>query len=317
VREASVELMEHKAFRFGLIGISARSRTEWVSKARRAEALGFSTFMVWDHFNEQLAPIPALMTVADATSSLRIATSVLANDFRHPAVLAKEAATLDFLSEGRFELGIGAGWNRDDYLQTGLTFDEAPERVQRLGESVQIIKGLFTNSPFNFQGEFYKINNLTNHPVSIQKPHPPLKIGGARKQMLTLATREANIVAFATKISAAGTPDFGDSTGPAILRKRAWIQEAAGSRFPELEFHIHVGGVIITPQREREIPELAKSVGLTPSQFRDCLQALVGTEDEIVNDLIERRERYGVSYVSVDERYMDAIAPIVARLSGK
>jgi len=231
--------------------------------------------------------------------------------------LAKEAATLDLLSEGRFELGIGAGWNRDDYLQTGLTFDDSANRVQRLGESVQIIKGLFTISPFNFQGQFYSIKNLYNHPASIQKPHPPLMIGGARKQMLTLAAREANIVAFATKISEDGKPDFLDSTGPAILRKRAWIQEAAGQRFSKLEFHIHVGGVIITSEREREIPELAKSVGLTPSQFMDCLQALVGTEDEIINDLIERRERYGISYISVDERYMDAIAPIVARLSGK
>jgi len=310
-------MMEPKPFRFGVIGISASSKKEWIAKARRAESLGFSTFMVWDHFNEQLAPIPALMAVADATSTLRITTSVLANDFRHPALLAKEAATLDLLSEGRFELGIGAGWNRDDYLQTGLVFDDSVSRVKRLGESVQIIKGLFTNSPYTFQGQFYTIKNLSNHPVSIQKPHPPLMIGGARKHMLTLAAREANIVAFATKISADGKPDFLDSTGPAILRKRAWIQEAAGPRFPELEFHIHVGGVIITSRQETEIPELAKSVDLTPSQFKDCLQALVGTEDQIINDLIERRERYGISYISVDERYMETIAPIVARLKGK
>src|SRR5215213_9625897 len=127
-------MVAQRPFRFGVIGISAHSRKEWVLKAQRAEALGFSTFLAWDHLNDQLAPLPALLAAADATTTLRVATCVLANDYRHPVVLAKEAATLDLLSDGRFELGIGAGWNQDEYHQAGITFDDSGDRVQRLAE---------------------------------------------------------------------------------------------------------------------------------------------------------------------------------------
>ena len=310
-------MAEQKPFRFGVVGISARSRQEWVAKARRAEALGYSTFLVWDHLNDQLAPLVALLSAADATTSLRIATSVLSNDYRHPVLLAKEAATLDLLSDGRLELGIGAGWNGDEYYQAGIAFDEPLRRVQRLGESVQIMKGLLTNTSLTFHGQFYTITKLQGHPAPIQKPHPPFMIGGARRQMLQLAAREANIIGYATKVFPDGTHDFTDSIGPAITRKRAWIQAAAGERFTTLEFHIHIGGVIITPHREKKAAQLAETVGLTPAQLLVCLQALIGTEDEIVDDLIQRRAIYGISYISVDDRFMDTLAPIVARLAGK
>jgi probable F420-dependent oxidoreductase len=305
-----------RPFRFGVIGVSAHSRKEWVAKARRAEGLGFSTFLVWDHFNDQLAPLPALLAAADATTTLRIGTCVLANDFRHPVVLAKEVATLDLLSDGRFELGIGAGWNREEYCHAGIAFDEASSRVRRLGESVQIIKGLLAGTAVTFHGQYYTITDLHGHPAPIQKPHPPLMIGGARRQMLTLAAREADIVAFATKVFPDGRHDFTDSTGPAIARKLAWVKEAAGARFAALEFHIHVGGMIITPDRERQATQLAPTVGLTPTQLLDCLQALVGTHDQIVEDLLRRRDQYGISYITIDERFIDALAPIVARLAG-
>jgi len=242
---------------------------------------------------------------------------VLANDYRHPALLAKEAATLDLLSDGRFELGIGAGWNRDEYDQAGIAFDEPLRRVQRLGESIQIMKGLLTNTAVTFHGQFYTITNLQGYPATIQKPYPPFMIGGARRQMLQLAAREADIIGYATKVLPNGTHDFIDSTEPAITRKRAWIEAAAGERFTTLEFHIHVGGVIITPHREQKAAQLADTVGLTPDQLLVCLQALVGTEDEIVDDLIQRRAKYGISYISVDDRFMDILAPIVARLAGK
>jgi probable F420-dependent oxidoreductase len=310
-------MADQKPFRFGVMGVSAHSRKAWVAKAQRAEALGFSTFLVSDHLNDQLAPLPALLAVADATATLRIATSVLANDFRHPVVLAKEAATLDLLSDGRFELGIGAGWNQEEYRQAGITFDDSLKRVQRLGESIQIIKGLLSDAAVTFQGQYYTITNLHGHPAPIQKPHPPLIIGGARRQMLMLAAREADTVALATKVFPDGRHDFTDSTGPAIARKRAWVEEAAGTRFAALEFHIHVGGVIITPDREPQAAQLAPTVGLTPAQLLDCLQALVGTEDQIVDDLLRRRDQYGISYISVDERFMETLAPIIARLAGR
>ncbi len=173
-----------RPFRFGVIGVSARSREEWAEKARKAEALGFSTLLMWDHFNDQLAPLPALLAAADATTTLRLAPCVLSNDYRHPVVLAKEAATIDVLSGGRFELGLGAGWNRDEYQRAGLPFDPPAVRVQRLEESIQVIKGLFADAPLTFHGQHYTIAGLHGHPRPLQQPHPPLMIGGARRRML-------------------------------------------------------------------------------------------------------------------------------------
>ncbi len=238
-----------RPFRFGVTGVSARSRKEWVEKVKKAEALGFATLLTWDHFDDSLAPLPALVAAADATTSLRLAPCVLSNDYRHPVLLAREAATLDLLSDGRFELGLGAGWNRDEYQRAGLPFDPPSVRVGRLEESVQILKGLFADAPLTFHGRHYTITDLYGHPRPVQQPHPPLMIGGARRRMLALAAREADIVAFATKVDADGTHDFVDSTGPAIARKVAWVREAAGPRFASLELHIHVGGWHRRPHR--------------------------------------------------------------------
>lgn len=149
-----------KPFRFGVTGIPAQSRTQWSRIAQKIESLGFDTLCVWDHFDQHFAPLLALMTAAHATTSLRIGTLVLANDFRHPAVLAKEAATLDVLSEGRLELGIGAGWNQAEYAQAGIPFSAASDRVQRLAESISILKHLFRPQPVTFRGAHYTIDGL-------------------------------------------------------------------------------------------------------------------------------------------------------------
>jgi probable F420-dependent oxidoreductase len=305
-----------RAFRFGLIGTVGESRKMWQAKARRAEELGYSTFLCCDHFDYALAPLPALLCAAAATERIRLGTLVLANDFRHPAVLAKDAATLDLLSEGRLELGIGAGWKEGEYREAGIPFDAPAVRVRRLVESVAIIKQLWRGKPVHYKGEFYQLDGLVNKPRPYQHPHPPLLIGGARPQLLALAAREANIVALATRINADGSPDFVDSLGPRVAAKVAYVREQAGERADTLEFQISVGGVIVTPDRMATAEQLAPTVGLNATQLLDCAQALVGTEDEIVADLIERRERLGISYISVDERFMDALAPMVARLAG-
>jgi probable F420-dependent oxidoreductase len=286
----------------------------WQAKARRAEELGYSTFLCWDHFDEALAPLPALLCAAAATERIRLGTMVLANDFRLPAVLAKEAATLDLLSEGRLELGIGAGWKESEYREAGIPFDAPTVRVRRLAESVAIIKQLWRGKPVQFAGEFYQLDGLVNKPRPYQHPHPPLVIGGARPQMLALAAREANTVALATRLNVHGSPDFADSLSPRVAAKVAYVREKAGERADSLEFHIHVGGVIVTPDRVATAEQLGPTVGLSGAQLLDCAQALVGTEDEIVAHLIERRERLGISYISVDERFMDTLAPVVARL---
>src|SRR5581483_11845413 len=168
-----------RSFRFGLnssFDNPATSREEWVNKARRAEELGYSTFSAPDHFPVPQSPLIALMAVADATQTLRIGTFVLDNDFRHPALLAKEAATLDLLSNGRFEMGIGAGWLRSEYEQVGIPFDAPGVRIRRLEEGVQVIKALWTEERVTFSGAHYTIANLQGTPRPLQRPHPPILI---------------------------------------------------------------------------------------------------------------------------------------------
>src|SRR6185295_17026587 len=162
--ESLKSMAAQRPFRFGVTGISARSRKEWVEKAQKVEALGFATLLMWDHFDDRLAPLPALLAAAGATTSLRLAPCVLSNDYRHPALLAREAATIDLISDGRFELGLGAGWSRDEYQRAGLPFDPPSVRVSRLAESVQILKGLFADAPLTFHGQHYTIAGLHGHP---------------------------------------------------------------------------------------------------------------------------------------------------------
>jgi probable F420-dependent oxidoreductase len=181
-----------RPFRFGVTG-GRQTRQEWLDLARKTDDLGYSTLLLPDHFGPQLAPLPALLAAATATPRLRVGTIVLDNDFRHPALLAKEAATIDLMTDGRFELGIGAGWMEADYRVSGLPFDPAGVRVARLTEAVQIIKAFFADDgPVTFHGKYYRVDNLQPGPRPSQRP--PLLIAGTRRRMLTLAAREADIV---------------------------------------------------------------------------------------------------------------------------
>ena len=306
-----------KPFRFGVAVLTANSAKEWREKAQKIESLGFDTLLVWDHFDSDFAPLLALTAAATATTTLRLGTLVLAIDFRHPAVLAKEAATLDFLSDGRLELGIGAGWKHEEYEQAGIPFYPADERVQRLAESVRILKQLFAAEPLTFHGTHYTVQQLRGKPTTKQQPHPPIMIGGARRKMLGLAAREADIVALATKVYPDGRHNFIDSTSSYIAKKVQFVRECAGDNVANIEFHIHVGGVIITEKRERQAEVLGPTVGLTGAQLLDCVQALVGTEEQIIEDLLQRREQYNISYITISENFIDAFAPILHRLRDK
>lgn len=305
-----------RAFRFGVVASPPQSRQAWREQARRAEALGYATLQIWDHFDAQLAPLPALVAAADATSTLRLGTQVLANDFRHPALLAREAATADLLSDGRLELGLGAGWKAEEYRRAGLAFDPAPVRVERLRESVQILRRLFAGGPVWFAGAHYRIDGLEGLPRPAQPHGPPLMIGGARRRMLELAAQEADTVAFATKVFPDGRHDFAESTGPRMRERVGWVRAAAGARLGRLELHIHIGGVVLTDDPAGTAAALGPTVGLDGPQLLDCLQALVGTRESIAETLLRRRAEYGISYITVGAESMDALAPVVARLSG-
>jgi probable F420-dependent oxidoreductase len=307
-----------KPFRFAVIAHKATAKEEWRAKAKRFEQLGYTTLFVPDHPVEQLAPVPAMLAAAEATNSLRVGSYVFNNDFRHPVMLAKEAATLDVLSGGRFEFGLGAGYDRLEYEQCGIAYDPAPVRVRRLEEAIEVTKRLFAEAPASFSGKFYTIKNLNGFPKPIQHPYPPLLVGGAGKQMLSLAAREANIVSFAAKALPDGSGlDVTNTTPAATMQKIQWIRQAAGERFDALELNMIIFAAIVTEERSRAIQQLARRFQATEEQVPTIPHCLIGTMHQIREDLQERRAKYGISYISVFEESAEVLAPVVADLTGK
>lgn len=310
-----------RLFRFGVSPGSAQSREEWVEKARKAEDLGYSTFLVPDHFVNDLATVPALAIAAGATRTLRVGSFVFDNDFRHPAMVAKEAATLDLLSDGRFELGIGAGWHGPEYEQAGIPFDPPGVRVSRLEEAVTIIKALFGEEPVHFSGKHYTVSGLVGLPRPAQRPHPPIFIAGGGKRVLSLAGREADIVGLHFRTYADGSGgDLASSSTDATLEKLDWVRQAAGDRFDNLEFNVLIRWLAVSDNPRQTAEEMASAAnrpGLTADLLLETPNALIGTVDGIVETLEMRRERYAISYVAVLEEDMETFAPAAARLNGR
>jgi len=273
--------------------------------------------VVPDHFRDHLAPVPALTAAALATTRLRVGSLVFSNDFRHPAVLAKEAATIDVLSGGRFELGLGAGWLREEYDQTGIRFDPPGTRVGRLEEAVTIIKGLLAGERVTFAGRHYAIADLEGRPTPVQRPHPPIAIGGGGRRTLSLAAREASIVGLVPRARRDGSGlDLNDLSDAATREKLEWVRSAAGERFDSLEINALIQAVAVADQRMAAADHLAARFKVGRGVVLETAYVAVGTIDEICETLRQRRERYGISYLTVFERDMEAFAPVVARLAG-
>ncbi|HEX8966620.1 MAG TPA: TIGR03621 family F420-dependent LLM class oxidoreductase [Chloroflexota bacterium] len=304
-----------RRFRFGALISRAESLAHWQDLARKAESLGYSTLLVADHFGQQLAPMPALVAAAAASSSLRVGTFVLDNDFRHPAVTAKEAATVDVLSAGRLELGIGAGWNPVDYQQTGLTFEPAGTRVSRLEEALHILKAFFVDGKVTYHGRYYRVEDLDGLPRPVQTPHPPILIGAAGRRMLRLAAREADILNFPDRpsvgVSTAGNPGLGLS----MPEQMAIVREAAGERYASLELSALVIPRVNAPMRET-LEALAVQMRTTPEVVDAMPGTLIGSVEAIVDKLHANRERFDISYAVVPGGALEAMAPVVARLTG-
>jgi probable F420-dependent oxidoreductase len=318
-------MADRRRFRFGVVGESIRSGEQLTATARRAEELGYSTLVLRDHFvgepfGDQLAPMVALMAAASVTRTLRVGTLVLDNDYRHPAVLAKEAATLDLLSGGRLELGVGAGWLREEYDLAGLRFDPAGVRVSRLEESLRILKGLFTGSPLTFQGAHYSIGGLRSFPAPAQRPHPPIVVGAGSRRMLGIAGREADVVGILPKALPDGTisEDLFERSPAAIERKVGWVREAAGERFAEVELSMMVS-LVVTPDPRGKAERVAAERGWgagAAAQVLEMPSLFLGPVDRIAEEMRARRERYGFSYYVVSDRHMERTAPVVERLAG-
>jgi probable F420-dependent oxidoreductase len=302
-----------RAFRFGVSAFGAASGEEWREKAQRFEALGFDVLLMADHIAAPLLGwAPALMAAAAATTRLRVGTFVLDNNFRHPALVARDAATIDLLSGGRFELGIGGGWQPDNFARSGVPFGTPGERFGRLAESVRIIKGLLRAEPVTFDGSYYHLDELHGFPSPVQSPLP-LLIGGGGPRLLDLAGREADIVAIAPPSLPEGGLQLAveaEFFAGQVERLRA----AAGARFATLELNVLLQRVTPSDDREAAAAELAAQWQKPGFALLASPHILMGTPDEMAADLRERRDRYGLSYITVFERDVEAFSPVMQLL---
>jgi probable F420-dependent oxidoreductase len=320
-----------KRFRFAVQSFSASSASEWCERARRVEALGYSALHLADHILgpgeaiaatnhpiQELAAVPAMAAAAAATETLRIGCRVFCVDYRHPAVLAKETATLDLLSEGRLEIGLGAGWLRGEYEALGMNFDKASIRIDRLAEVIGLLKAHFAGDDINLAGEHVNIRGYSGAPAPVQKPHPPIMIGGGSRRILSLAGREADIVSFNfnNRAGIIGPDGVKNSTEEKTQEKLAWVREAAGDRFDDLEFEIGTYFTVVGDGSDAAANGMAAAFGLTPEQMRRHPHGLFGTPDEICEELQRRREAFGISYITVPDNAFEAFAPVVAKLTG-
>jgi probable F420-dependent oxidoreductase len=306
-------------FRFGIQMSRAGSMSQWRLAARKIEDLGYSTMFIPDHFGDQFGPLVALTVAAEATTTLRVGSLVFDNDYRHPLVLAKECATLDLSSQGRLEVGLGAGWMRTDYDESGIAYDEPKIRVDRLAEAVQVVKALWNEEVVDFEGEHYRLDKAQGVPRPHTPGGPPLIIGGGSRRVLRLAAEHAAIIGINPSLRSGATDgETIAGTVPAAYGERvAWVREAAGDRIGEIELQSLVFFAQVGKAKHVVADELAQLFGYPADQVADTPIAVFGTEDEIVETLERRREEWGFSYWVFHEAEIDSFAPIVARLSGK
>lgn len=319
-----------RKIRFGVAASAPESAAQWKEIARKAEDLGYSTLLLADHMSRQASPLIAAMAALSVTTRLRLGTQVLANPFRNPAILAKEIASLDFLSDGRFEPGIGAGWpnssntGRSDSNQTGIDMGESAERVEKLMDAVRIIK-LFLSSdqPFDYEGKHFKVTGLNPFPRAVHRPHPPIMIAGAGPRMMRFAAREADIINIAPRPPIVGpTPAGSMGFGLTMADEIALIKEAAGERYSQLEISVfannpQANNPSVTDNPDPSIDKLAGDLSTTREAILAMPATLIGSVDTLCERIEMHRDLYDVSYRTIPMYAMEQFAPVVARLAGK
>src|SRR4051794_21241404 len=311
-----------RPFRFLANASEVVTGHELADRARRAEDMGYDALVIPDHLLDQLSPVVAMSTIVAATSTLRVSAFVMNNDLRHPAVVAQDLASIDVLSGGRLDIAIGAGWNRPEYDALGLAFDPAPVRQARLAESITVLKGLFSGSPFSFNGEYYTITDYAAQPVPVQRPHPPFFIGGGGRRTLTLAGREADIVGLAPRILSEQRGDPASITWAATEEKLDWVRATAADRFDDLEFNVYPSQwpIVVTDDLRGEarkvIDRMKERTGreLTEQDVIDSPHIFIGSIDRFVEKFSELRERLGINSFLVGS--LDELGPVVERLAG-
>ena len=317
-----------RPFRFAVQGVKATSAAEWNTFARTAEELGYATLFVADHYLgrgpamdrarqplQHLAPIAAMASAAAATDALRIGCRVFCVDYHVPAALAKEAATLDLLSDGRLEFGIGAGWSEHEYAAMGLRFAPGPERVAKLKECVALFKAHCAGDVLEHEGRHTVASGYTGLPLPAQRPHPPLMIGGSRKVILSYAAREADMVSI-NNIDFVPLNEDGLTPQEEAIRRFDYVRTAAGERLASLDLESSPFFTRITDTPDAAADEIAGYLGIAANGLDLHPNVLIGTVDAIVDQLRERRDVYGVNYVTVQQAEFERFAPVVARLAG-
>jgi probable F420-dependent oxidoreductase len=296
----------------------ASSGADWVATARKAEELGYSALLMPDHYGDQLGVIPALTAAAAATTNLRVGSLVFANDFRHPALLAKDTATIDLLSDGRLEVGVGAGWMDDDYRWTGVPHDSAGTRISRMIEAIEVLRGLWGPEPFSYSGEHYTITEMNGMPKPVQAGGPPLIVGGGGKRVLTTAARLADIVGVNPNVGAGsfGPAAIASMSADATDEKLTWVRDAAGDRFDDLEISILKFVTTVTDDRDTVAEKVGGAMGIDAATILASPHTMVGSAEQIADELVEQRDRWQGSYVTVQLDAIDTFAPVVAALAG-
>ncbi len=285
--------------------------------ARLAEQLGYDTVVLPDHVGNQFAPMPALVSAAEATEKIRVGTFVIDNDFRHPLLLAQEAATVDVLTDGRLELGIGAGWMGQDYKRLGTIFDPPDVRLGRFKEAVELLDLHFSGESFSFDGVHYRATDVEPKPMPVQQPRPPLLIGGGGKHILAFAAQEADIVSVFLRSMPDGSGfDESELTTDKYQRKIDHLRDIAHKTGRDPELNVLLQYFEVTNDRMTVADEHARELGTDADDLLELPFELIGTLEQMTDDLVRRRERYGISYVTVFEKYMRDFAPIVERLRG-
>ncbi|MGO3324990.1 LLM class F420-dependent oxidoreductase [Gordonia sp. (in: high G+C Gram-positive bacteria)] len=321
-----------RKFRFGAGGEGNKDEggaRKFVKLAQTAEEYGYDTFAIPDHLGNQVGPLAALGALSQATSTIRLATSVLANGFRHPAVLAKEATTIDVLSKGRLELGIGSGWMKEEFDKAGIEFGTPGERIRRLDEALTILDRLMRGERVDFDGEFYTINNLEGTPRPRQGPRPPIAVGGGGPKMLALAAKHADIISVATGTTKEGLLRLSDMTIEKTVERVDRIRQAAGERFDEIELNWTIATIVVTDDRVATAemalkaleqgypPNIARDVELSVDDILASPYLAFGTFEEIAEQIREVRRRTTMSYVGIFPTQMDAFAPVIPLLRGE
>ena len=318
-----------RPFRFAVQSWSATSGKEWRERAVRAEALGYSALHLADHVIgpgpaiaksnhpiQELAAVPAMMAAADATTTLKVGCRVFCIDYQHPAVLAKQAATIDLLSDGRLELGLGAGWLAAEYEALGIELDPPGARIARLAETIAAFRALFSGAEVALAGPNLRLVGFAGAP---RRPFPPLMVGGGGRRVLSLAAREADIVSlnFNNRSGVIGPDGVRSGSADATAEKIGWVKAAAGARFAQLELEIGAYFTFVQPGAEQIAAGLGQAMRLSREEMLRHPHGLFGSAEAVCEELERRRERYGISYVTVGDNALEAFGPVVARLAGK